>query len=534
MQNKPIVKISFKGQTHECFEGHLIIKVDTNLLKDKDGINRRLSELLGTKFPFKTITAFDENGIGVIDVGKADLQKAAELLEKSKDIIYAEPDDVMRIIDVPSVTPVDPLFPEQWALLTIQAPAAWSVTEGSDKVVIAIIDSGIPISGSPLALSHEDLSNPSRIFLGTNYIDPSLPPIDDHGHGTHVAGICAAEGNNGKGIAGVNWKCKLFICKTFDSLGGGSTGNFYKAVSESIAFAKAKGLKLVINYSAEGPFSSTMEEAIKLIQAGGALLCAAAGNDAGPVGYPANFSTHLNGTVRYVNVIAVSATDRGDELASFSNRGIQINVAAPGVDILSTLPNYHVTMNDPPESKKMDYDTLSGTSMACPIVSGLAALVWGVFPSFTASQVRERIQATAVDLPPPGKDIFFGYGRVNAFAAVNEPAPPPPAPPPPPWEDPAVRQLMDEWLQQTDRCLKKHHASAWVDRWGRMCGNLGGGAYVTCVTTPDNVPGGWDNYHYLWWTDSWLPANTYYSYTLTKYVSLRQSGQSYSSLIKCK
>lgn len=533
MENNPIVKISFKGQTHECFEGYLIIKVDPKLLNDHEGIQRLLTELLGVKFPFKLITPFDENGIGLIDIGKADLQEAAELLEKNKEIIYAEPNDVIHLYDNPSVTPQDPLFSQQWSLLTIQAPAAWNVTEGSDNVVISVIDTGISISGNPLALSHEDLSDSSRIFLGTNYINTSLMPIDDHGHGTHVAGIAAAESNNGKGIAGVNWKCRVFVCKVFNHLGAGGSFAFYKAVNESIAFAKSKNWKLVINYSGEAPFSATAEEAIKLIQQGGALLCASAGNDSGPVGYPAAFSTKNDGSVRYSNVIAVSATNRGDEIAPFSNRGIQVNVAAPGVDILSTLPPYRVTLNDPPSNKQMNYDILSGTSMAAPIVSGLSALVWTVAPNLTASQVRERIQATAVDLPPAGRDIFFGYGRVNAYVAVSYQTPPPP-PPLNPWDDPAVRQLMDEWLQQTDRCLKKHHPSAWVDRWGRMCGNLSHGRYVSCVTTPDNVPAGWDNYHYLWWTDSWLPANEYYSYTVKKYVDLRLSGQSYQSLTKCK
>src|SRR5689334_16049192 len=102
MQNNPIITISFKGQTHECFEGQLIVKVDTKLLEDKKDINRLLTGILGDHLPFKLITPFDENGIGLIDIGKAELQETAELLEKDQRIIYAEPNDVMRLYDGPS------------------------------------------------------------------------------------------------------------------------------------------------------------------------------------------------------------------------------------------------------------------------------------------------------------------------------------------------------------------------------------------------------------------------------------------------
>lgn len=524
-----IITISFKGVSRKCYAGQLVIKVKPDLTKNPTQIAPLIEEILGRSV--RILKPFDARGMGLIEIGKeTNLPDAAATLEKNQNIVFAEPNDVTKVGSVPSITPNDPLFAQQWGLMKIQAPAAWGVTQGSGDVVIAVIDTGIPMMGSPPKLSHEDLSDPSRIFLGTNQIDSTTLPIDDYGHGTHVAGIAAAQSNNGKGIAGVNWKCHIFICKAFDKQGSGSSFDLYKAAQEAIAFAKTKKWRLVINYSGGSRnYSSTSEEVAKIVQEGGALLCASAGNDASTVGYPAAFSTHLNGTVRYANVIAVSATTRDDGIASFSNRGIQINVAAPGVDILSSMPNYHVTMNDPPESKQMNYDFLDGTSMACPFVTGLAALVWGIAPNLTASQVREHLQSTALDLPPPGRDPFFGFGRINAYTAVHPEQPPPP--PVNPWEDPNVRQWIDEWIQQADRCLKKKHPAAYIDRWGRACGNFGSST-VACNQSPQ--PSHLGPYYFIWFEDKWVPGCEYFAYTPREYIEKRRSGASFSSLAKCK
>lgn len=525
-----IVIITFKGKSRECVAGQIIVKVHEDAAKDPDAIHNLISEILGSKTSFQIISSFDQNGIGLIDVGQADLESIINALEQNKKIVFAEPNDVTRASTIPSITPVDPLFSQQWSLLTIQAPAAWALTQGSNDVVIAIIDSGIPLTGSPPALSHEDLSNPDRLFLGTNYIKPGIPPIDDHGHGTHVSGIAAAESNNSKGIAGLNWKCRIFVCKVFDNKGAGSNFYLYEAIKESVAFAKAKNWRLVINYSGQSrTYSNIMEEIGQVVQQGNALLCAAAGNDASTVGYPAALSTHDDGSIWYENIVAVSATTMGDELATFSNRGIQINLAAPGVDILSTLPNYHVTLNDPPVNKKMNYDTLSGTSMATPIVSGIAALAWSVFPTLNPAQLKDRLQKTAVDLPPPGKDSSFGYGRINAFAAITSTLPPTPIPiPTNPWENPVIQQWLDEWIQQADRCLKKKYPAAYIDKWGRGCGNFGN-TTVNCNNSP--APPGWTPHQYLWTTNS---SAFYYPYRIREYVSRRQAGESFTSLTKCK
>jgi subtilisin family serine protease len=525
MDGMRIVKILFKGQMRECIEGQLIVKVKPDIAKDANHINQLLSNTLGSKVSFRVVEPFDENGIGLVEFGKdRDIALVAETLEKSPEILYAEPNDVTRISGAPSVAPSDPLFSQQWSLLTIQAPATWALTQGSSNVVIAVLDTGLPMAGNPPVLSHEDLNDQIRFFLGGNYISPGTPPIDRQGHGTHVAGIAAAEGNNGTGISGVNWRCRVLACKVFDDspVGNGSVFSVYRATQESINFARSMGARLVINYSGGGTaYTVTYEEIARIVQSAGALFCAAAGNDyGGPVHYPAALSTRPDGSVWYPNIIAVSATTRGDELAAFSNRGVQVNVSAPGEDILSTFPNYPVS-----GTTYTNYGVLNGTSMATPIVSGVASLVWSREPNLAASQVRERLQATAVDLGIPGRDALFGFGRVNAFAAVQPIPIPPPPPPPDPWTDPVVRQWIDEWIRQQDRCVKQVFPMCYVDRWGRMCGG-----HINCTPNPDHPPG-WDNYHYLW-HHNWCPK--YYSFSVRGYVERRRRGESPESLARCK
>jgi hypothetical protein len=201
------------------------------------------------------------------------------------------------------------------------------------------------------------------------------------------------------------------------------------------------------------------------------------------------------------------------------------------VDILSTLPNYRVTLNDPPANRLLNYDVMPGTSMATPLVSGTAALVWTARPELTAAQVRERIQAVALDLGAPGRDPLFGFGRVNAFAAVNPTPPQPPQPTPPttpPWAQPTVRGFLDEWVRQADRCLKRKFPRAYVDRYGRGCGDFGS-TFVHCNQTPG--PPFWDSYRYLWENDV---GQQLYPYRVRDYVTRRLGGQSFSDLATCR
>ncbi|HJH25603.1 MAG TPA: hypothetical protein C5S37_02260 [Methanophagales archaeon] len=215
-------------------------------------------------------------------------------------------------------------------------------------------------------------------------------------------------------VAGLCWGSKIYVLKTRDEYGSGSHQDFYDAIIEAVDYAVNNGYRLVINYSAGGSASNTKEQAIIYARDRDCLIVAAAGNDyEGNVGYPAAYSA------LYDNVIAVSATDSADNFAAYSNKGPETNVAAPGSNVYSTMPNYHVTLNDPPFNYNQDYDYLSGTSMATPYVSGLAALLLSCDNGLTAAEVRDIIESTSDDLGTPMWDEYYGYGRIDAYEALS-------------------------------------------------------------------------------------------------------------------
>ena len=334
----------------------------------------------------------------------AELLQVCEQLSELDEVEYAEPD----IIDSAALVPNDPELANQWGLATIDAPEAWDVETGSaTNVLIGIIDSGISMSTAG-NLDHPDLNDASRYRLGTDFVDGGVPR-DLNGHGTHVAGIAAAETNNSNGVAGMNWGTSVYICRTLDNNGNGSSADFADAVEEIVDFAVDNGLRAVINYSAGGGANQTKEDACRYANDRGMIICAATGNDnAGPVIFPAAYSTQFDG------VIAVGATDQNDDVAGFSNVGPEVTVVAPGDDILSTMPTYPYTIGG-----QLDYDEIDGTSMATPFVTGLLALMWSQNPNLTNGELRDSLINTAVKLGPGDFDNTWGFGRINAKAAVQ-------------------------------------------------------------------------------------------------------------------
>lgn len=306
---------------------------------------------------------------------------------------YAEPDYQVSA----AVLPNDPgvISGTQWYLPKIDAPAAWDVTTGGENsVTVALLDTGIDSRHPDLqdkVLPGYDVSTRQTIPVGTN--------TDQFSHGTHVAGILAAQTNNGIGVAGVTWSAKLLPVKVLDATGYGS----YSDVSEGIVWAVDNGAK-VLNMSLGGPAGT--DDEVKTIRAAidyawdrGAIMVAAAGNE-GTIQPP---QIDYPGAID--KVISVASTETNDTRSSFSNYNEFVDVAAPGRSIYSTLPNG-------------TYGNKSGTSMATPIVSGIAALLLSLEPSLTPQQVTRRIISSTVDLGPAGKDIYFGWGRVSAARAV--------------------------------------------------------------------------------------------------------------------
>jgi thermitase len=306
---------------------------------------------------------------------------------------YVEPDYYGHT----AAQPDDPSYLAQWHLPRIGTPLAWSLTTGSDSVVVAVVDSGV-------YGSHPDLA--SKLVPGWNFVKSSADTSDVLGHGTAVAGTLGAATNNGIGVAGVNWRSRIMPLVAVDE----RDFSAYSDVAAAIQYAADHGAR-VINVSIGGRYSSeTLQRAVDYAWGKGALVFASAMNQGvSEPYYPA----------ACVHAIAVSATDGNDRLASFSNFGGWITLSAPGTSILSTADGG-------------GYSYWNGTSFASPIAAGVAALILAVNPRLTNAEVLAILKQTA-ELPAaaqsasklgPSPDNSFGWGRVNAYRAVLAAAPP--------------------------------------------------------------------------------------------------------------
>ncbi|MEX2457940.1 MAG: S8 family serine peptidase, partial [Actinomycetota bacterium] len=289
-----------------------------------------------------------------------------------------------------SALPNDPAlyYGDQEYLKTMRLPAAWNLTKGTSTKTIAILDTGIDTN-------HPDLA--SRIKPGFNAITGGANVEDDNGHGTFVAGVAAGISNNGRGIASAAWAAGILPVKVLNADGEGTDAD----IAEGITWAADHGAS-VINLSLGGPgFSSVLNSALNYAFSKKVIVVAAAGNDGSRVAnYPAAFG----------GVIAVTATDSdlGSTFAYFSNHGWWVDVAAPGMNIVST-------MAGPGE----DYAIGDGTSFAAPLVAGVAFLMRLRYPTMPVGTVNHRLRTTSQDHGPYGFDPFYGAGRVDAYAALG-------------------------------------------------------------------------------------------------------------------
>ncbi len=388
----------------EYLEGRVIIKFKTPAADgDQASVARTCAAVIGETDGAEVVRPPGEHGRALLSVPAGDVITTAKALNARADVEYAEPD----VIDHAAVIPSDPRYVDQWGYAKVNAPGAWDLETGASTVLIGIIDSGISMSTGG-ALDHPDLSDSSRITLGTDFVDGGTPR-DLNGHGTHVAGTAAASSNNATGVSGMNWGSQLYICRTLDAGGNGSSADLADAIEEITDYAVANNLKAVINYSGGGGANQTKLDACNYASTRGMIICAAAGNDnGGPVIWPAAYSTTVPG------VIAVGSTTSTDAVSGFSNHGPEVTVVAPGSSILSTMPTYAVTI-----PRNVDYDYLDGTSMACPLVSGLAALMWSRNTSKTNAAIKQCLIDTAVKLGAGSFDNAWGNGRVDARAALE-------------------------------------------------------------------------------------------------------------------
>lgn len=358
------------------------------------------------------------------------LQEVIEAYESSPDVEYAELNCILSICTEPN----DTFYPIQWPLhntsqmypesgkhnhppgttdADIDAPAAWDITIGASEVIVAVLDTGVDythrdlddnmwvntaeIPGNGL---DDDNNNWVDDIYGYDFINGDPDPKDDNGHGTHCAGIIAAEGNNALDVAGVCWDARIMAIKFLGSDGTGGLANAIKAVY----YAVQNGADVISNSWSGFTIShfKALEDAFEYAHSQGVVSVAAAGND---------YSTELLLPAFFENVISVAATDSNDQKAIFSNYGSKVDIAAPGVDILS--------LRARDTSRGTTYTAyttiLSGTSMACPHVSGAFALLFSLYPAIDIDQAADIILQTTDHI---SGDVCAS-GRLNLYRAVQ-------------------------------------------------------------------------------------------------------------------
>src|SRR6266566_349123 len=367
----------------------------------------------------------------VLEMDPSSRQNLRQILNDLKadpNVEFAEEDKVISV----RLTPNDPYFStagswgqgydDLWGIKKVGAPAAWDTTAGAG-VIVAVVDTGVDYNHPDIAsniwtntkeIAGNGIDDDSNgyvddvrgwDFIGATYTNPTQgnDPIDHFGHGTHVAGTIAAVGNNGIGVIGVAWQSKVMIVKGLDDSGTG----LESTLANSIFYAANNGADVISNSWAGQGTSQTIADAVDYAYNLGAVVVAAAGNNADDARnyFPANLP----------EVITVAATAPDDSIAAFSNFGSKIDVAAPGVDILS-LRAAGTSLGSPINN---DYTRADGTSMAAPHVSGAAALLLSEHPEYSNEDVRQAVRTSATDLGTPGFDSSFGYGNLNASAAVT-------------------------------------------------------------------------------------------------------------------
>jgi thermitase len=315
----------------------------------------------------------------VVDVPRRKAARVMAALRRSGAFSDVEEDVRTEAAGIPD----DPLFSWEWPAVRINTVESWSVTLGSPGMPVAVVDSGVDAS-------HPDLQG--QVLPGYDFVNDDDDPSDDNGHGTAMAGIIAARADNGIGIAGIAPASQVLPVKVLDANGSG----YYSTLAEGILWAVDHGAK-VISLSLTGPApSSALQSAIDYARAHEVIVVAAAGNNANSTPtYPA----------AYEGVVAVAASDYNDQRAWFSSYGSWVSLAAPGMGVMST-------------KLGGDYGGVSGTSPATALASGAFALLLSADPSLSATDAVTRMTANAVDLGTQGWDPYFGFGRIDAYAAL--------------------------------------------------------------------------------------------------------------------
>lgn len=409
---------------YEAVPGQYVVKL-------KQSVNRYSTSQISRDLSAQVVDTIPNANLVVIQRSSIELEKSVVSSLSSNDLVeYVEPNYIYRI----SKTPNDPSFEKLWGILNVgqtdgkgpgvagvdvDAEKAWDITTGNQDLVVAVIDTGVNYNHPDLKdnmwTNAAELNGQAGVDDdGNGFVDDiygyafvsdanKTSPLDDHGHGSHCSGTIGAKGDDGKGIVGVAWNVKIMAVKFLSASGGGTLTDAVKAID----YATLMGAKIMSNSWGGGGPSQALKEAIERANAKGILFVAAAGNDGSsndsrPT-YPANYDVP--------NVLSVAAIDNKGNLASFSNFGKRtVHVAAPGVNVYSS------TLGS-------TYSTYSGTSMATPHVSGVAALLASHEPELTGVELKARIMATA----KPIRSIAgrTTSGLVSAYNALTNQVTPP-------------------------------------------------------------------------------------------------------------
>ncbi|QIN82854.1 S8 family serine peptidase [Rubrobacter tropicus] len=413
-----------EGSARQFAPGEIIVGLEQPASQaDLRDLNRETGATIEEDLP--------RSDVNVVDLPRdLTVNEAVRAYENSPDVAYAEPNFKLQ----PAAVPNDPQFNNLWGLnntgqtggtsdADVDAPEVWNTATGSQDTVVAVIDEGIDTN-------HQDLrgnlwTNTGEIAGnnvdddGNGYVDDvngydfanddasvyDPDPITGNGdeHGTHVAGTIAATGNNGVGITGVNWRAQVASLKFL-----GANGGYTSDAVEAINYAVAEGMDISNNSWGGGGYSQALRDAIARADAAGHIFIAAAGNGGSDgVGDNNDATPHYPSNYEVPNVVSVAATDDTDALASFSNFGAtSVDLAAPGVGILSTLPGN-------------SYGRYSGTSMATPHVAGVAALIKSREPGLDDAQIKAQL-LQYVDNKASLQGKVATNGRINALRSVTE------------------------------------------------------------------------------------------------------------------
>lgn len=448
-------------------------------------------------------------GLELVGTGGRTPEEAVATLRKMPGVLYAEPDYVLRASQNQVFPRNTNFYPYQWSMhndgqlfngwqatvgADVNAPEAWYVRTGDPDFIVAVIDSGVQYWRDKIDdniwTNLGEIPGNGIDDDGNGYVDDvhgwdfsanDNDPDDESGHGTHVAGIIGSEENEGGGVVGMMWQCQIMPLRFLDANGSGFMSNAALAVQ----YAVQKGAK-VSNNSYGYATSSIVQSLYDAIQAAGNaghLFVAAAGNNAQNIDsknnkyYPACYNLS--------NIVSVAATTMRDERASFSNYGkTSVDIGAPGDTILSL---YLLDWGGPGYTQRW----MSGTSMAAPHVAGTIGLVWSQNPTWTATQVKNHILATARPIAGLANVTVTG-GVVDAGAALGNRVPPPPTPPAAPGTPTLVKSGSTVNVFWTDN--SNNEAGFEIQREKKLSGNKWGnqslvGTVGANVTTLSDSPG---------------------------------------------